>query len=122
MHRVGDLLQEVASDVLRNLKDPGVEGALVTITSVQVSPDMSSARFYVTVMNKPVPDVIEGLNRASGFFRREITKQVSLKRVPAIQFVYDDTLEQGMRVQKLLHEVAKVTPPEDASEEQSGAQ
>ncbi len=110
MHRVGDLLQEVASDVLRELKDPVLEGALVTITSVQVSPDMSSAKFYVTIMNKPVPEVIEALNRASGFLRREITKQVSLKRVPSILFVFDDTLEQGMRVQKLLHEVAKLTP------------
>lgn len=117
LHRVNDLLQEVANDVMRHVKDPAVEGALITITSVQVSPDLSNARFYVTVLNKPVAEVVEGLNRAAGFFRREITKQVSLKRVPAVQFVYDDTLDQAMHMEKLLQQVAQMPtqpdPPQD---------
>ena len=118
MHRVGDLLQEVASDVLRQIKDPAVEGALITITSVQVSADMSQAKFYVTVMNRPTGEVVEALNRASGFVRREITRQVNMKRVPAVQFVFDDTLEQGMRVQQLLHQVAQQPRSEDQEPEE----
>ena len=116
IHRVNDLLQEVANEVMRQVKDPAVEGALITITSVNVSPDLSSARFYVTVMGKPVAEVVEGLNRASGFFRREITRQVSLKRVPSIQFLYDDTLDHAMHVQKLLHEAALQTPADPVEE------
>lgn len=108
LHRVSDLLQEVANEVLRQVKDPAVDGALITITSVVVSADLSSSKFYVTVMGKPPAEVVEGLNRAAGFFRREITRQVSLKRVPAIQFVFDDTLEQAMRMQKLIHEVSQL--------------
>jgi ribosome-binding factor A len=106
-------LQEVANEVLRQVKDPAVEGALVTITSVHVSPDLSQARFYVTVLNKPVAEVVEGLNRAAGFFRREMTSRVSLKRVPACLFVYDDTLDHAMHIQKLMHEVSlqPVQPP-----------
>ena len=104
---------------MRQVKDPAVEGALITITSVNVSPDLSSARFYVTVMGKPVAEVVEGLNRASGFFRREITRQVSLKRVPSIQFLYDDTLDHAMHMQKLLHQVAQQTPPAEEEAEQS---
>lgn len=119
IHRVNDLLQEVANEVMRQVKDPAVEGALITITSVNVSPDLSSARFYVTVMGKPVAEVVEGLNRASEFFRREITRQVSLKRVPSIQFLYDDTLDHAMHMQKLLHQVAQQTPPAEDEEEQS---
>ncbi|MFN8613260.1 MAG: 30S ribosome-binding factor RbfA [Vulcanimicrobiota bacterium] len=119
IHRVNDLLQEVANEVMRQVKDPAVEGALITITSVNVSPDLSSARFYVTVMGKPVAEVVEGLNRASGFFRREITRQVSLKRVPSIQFLYDDTLDHAMHMQKLLHQVAQQTPPAEEEAEQS---
>ena len=118
IHRVNDLIQEVANEVMRQVKDPAVEGALITITSVNVSSDMNSARLYVTVMGKPVAEVVEGLNRASGFFRREITRQVSLKRVPSIQFIYDDTLDHAMRVQKLLHEASlqptQPTPPEES--------
>lgn len=120
IHRVNDLIQEVANEVMRQVKDPAVEGALITITSVNVSPDMSSARLYVTVMGKPVAEVVEGLNRASGFFRREITRQVSLKRVPTLQFLYDDTLDHAMKVQKLLHEASlqpKQPEPEAAQEE-----
>ncbi|MBN9419310.1 ribosome-binding factor A [bacterium SCN 62-11] len=117
IHRVNDLIQEVANEVMRQVKDPAVEGALITITSVNVSPDMSSARLYVTVMGKPVAEVVEGLNRASGFFRREITRQVSLKRVPSLQFLYDDTLDHAMKVQKLLHE-ASLQPTQPESEEE----
>ena len=121
MHRVNDLLQEVANEVMRQVKDPAVEGALITITSVNVSPDLSSARLYVTVMNKPVAEVVEGLNRAAGFFRREMTKQVSLKRVPTLLFVYDDTLERAMQMQQLLHQVALLPvqpdPPQEEDEE-----
>ncbi len=120
IHRVNDLIQEVANEVMRQVKDPAVEGALITITSVNVSPDMSSARLYVTVMGKPVAEVVEGLNRASGFFRREITRQVSLKRVPSLQFLYDDTLDHAMKVQKLLHEASlQPTQPEEEPEEES---
>ena len=118
IHRVNDLIQEVANEVMRQVKDPAVEGALITITSVNVSSDMNSARLYVTVMGKPVAEAVAGLNRASGFFRREITRQVSLKRVPSIQFIYDDTLDHAMRVQKLLHEASlqptQPTPPEES--------
>lgn len=119
IHRVNDLIQEVANEVMRQVKDPAVEGALITITSVNVSPDMSSARLYVTVMGKPVAEVVEGLNRASGFFRREITRQVSLKRVPSLQFLYDDTLDHAMKVQKLLHEASLQPTQPDPPEEQS---
>ena len=119
LHRVSDLLQEVANEVLRQVKDPAVEGALITITSVNVSPDLGQARFYVTVMGKPAGEVVEGLNRASGFFRREITKQVSLKRVPAILFQYDDTLDHAMRMQKLLHEVAQLPVQPETPEGES---
>jgi ribosome-binding factor A len=104
---------------MRTLKDPAVDGALITITSVQVSPDLGYARFYITVMGKPVAEVIEGLNRASGFFRREITKQVSLKRVPRLEFVYDETLEQALKLQKLMSEVAAKTPPAPQVEEEA---
>lgn len=102
MHRVGDLLQEVASEVLLKIKDPAVEGALITITQVQCSPDLSTARFYVSIMGKPVPEVLEALNRGAGYFRREMTKKVHLKRVPAITFAFDEALENGLRMQQLL--------------------
>lgn len=107
LQRVGDLLQEVLADCLRGVKDPAVEGALITVTSVQVSPDLSQARFYVTAMNRPHSEVVEALNRAAGYLRREMTKQVHLRRVPALQFVYDDTLDQAMRLQKLMHDVSQ---------------
>ena len=113
LQRVSDLLLEVANEVMRHVKDHAVEGAIITITSVQVSSDISTARFYVTVMGRPPAEVVEGLNRASGFFRREMTKKVSLRRVPSILFIYDDTLNQAMHMQKLLHEVALLpTQPE----------
>ncbi len=115
MERVSDLLREVAADVLRRVKDPGLGDDLVSITEVKVSPDLSSAKFLVSTLAAPErrPEILEGLNRASGFIRHEINRQVSLKRIPQVSFAYDPSLEQGARLLSLINEVARGLPTLD---------
>ena len=114
MERVGDLLREVASEMIRQVKDPMVADTLVSITRVDVSPDLSNARFHVSVLGEPdqQKQVLEGLNRASGFIRHGIKQQVHLKRVPSIAFDLDQTLIYGSRMNQLFEKVRLPAPPE----------
>lgn len=85
---------------MREVKDPAVGAALVTITGVRVSPDLSHARFLIGVVGpaESRQAAIEGLNRASGFMRRELKRKVSLRRIPALNFELDETAERGSRL------------------------
>jgi len=109
MERVGDLLREVASEVIREVKDPAVGSALISITRVDVSPDLSHARFFVSILAEPAQQksVLEGLTRASGFLRHQIKQQVHLKRVPGISFEVDRSLEYGSHMNQLFAKIQK---------------
>jgi ribosome-binding factor A len=112
LERVGDLLREVTSEVIRQIKDPAVGSALVSITRVDVSSDLSYARFFVSVMADKDQQklVLEGLTRASGFVRHQVKQQVHLKRVPSITFELDHSLEYGSHMNQLFAKIPKSLP------------
>jgi ribosome-binding factor A len=105
--RVGELLTEVIADVLREeIRDPRVTA--VTITAAKVTKDLRQARIYFTILggaseNKDA--VLAGLKSALGFIRARIGKQLKLRFVPAIEFFYDDSVDEAERIEKLLRQV-----------------
>jgi ribosome-binding factor A len=105
--RVGELLTEVIADVLReDIRDPRVTA--VTITAAKVTKDLRQARIYFTILggaseNKDA--VLAGLKSALGFIRARIGKQLKLRFVPAIEFFYDDSVDEAERIEKLLRQV-----------------
>ena len=105
--RVGELLTEVIADVLReDIRDPRVTA--VTITAAKVTKDLRQARIYFTILggaseNKDA--VLAGLKSALGFIRARIGKQIKLRFVPAIEFFYDDSVDEAERIEKLLRQV-----------------
>ena len=103
--RIGDLIQRELSDLLaREVRDPRV--GMVTITSVDVSPDMSHAKVLFTVLDpQKVPDVLEGLGRAAGFLRSQLAKRVKLYSMPELRFAYDETIERADRLSRLIDSV-----------------
>jgi ribosome-binding factor A len=100
--RIGDLIQRELSDLLaREVRDPRV--GMVTITSVDVSPDMSHAKVLFTVLNqKEIPEVLEGLARAAGFLRSKLAKRVKLYSIPELRFQYDESIERADRLSRLI--------------------
>jgi ribosome-binding factor A len=107
--RINDLLREEISElVLREMKDPRL-GGLVTITEVDVSPDLRNAKVSVSVMG--TDDEREGTMRALGaashFIVRELRKRLVLRRVPELVFQRDTSIEEGARVLALLDDTAK---------------
>jgi ribosome-binding factor A len=101
--RVGDQIQKELADLLRNeVKDPRV-GA-VTVTRVDVSPDLSHATVHFTHLagREHAAETVSALARTSGFLRTALSHRLDLYSVPQLHFVYDDSIEAGMRLSQLI--------------------
>lgn len=107
MRRVNEALREVLSAHLaEGLKDPRI--GFVTVTGVDTSPDLRSARVYVSVLGSDAEraDALAGLRSSRGFLQAQIAAEVRLKRTPTLEFVYDDTAERAARLTELIDEAA----------------
>jgi ribosome-binding factor A len=104
--RVGDSIRgELAALLAREVKDPGV--GFLTITRVAVTPDLQQARVYYTSLgdDKARRESQRALHRATPFLRRQIGQRLRLKRVPDLEFFFDESIEQGDRIERILQEI-----------------
>ena len=107
MRRVDEAMRAVLSDAIAtDLKDPRV--GFVTVTGVKTSPDLRHARVYVSVLgDDPTRRAsIDGLRSAHGFLQRRLATELTLKHTPSLTFEYDDSVDRGMRISRLLDENA----------------
>lgn len=114
--RVNDLLREQLSELLlREVKDPRVNQGLVSITEVQVSPDLRRATVFISHMGSPAEreEVLHGLAAASHFLRNELVHRLSLRTVPELVFRFDPSIERGARLASLIHEVTHAEEDEE---------
>jgi ribosome-binding factor A len=105
--RVADQIRaEVTTMIARELHDPGV--GFVTVTRVQVSPDLQHARVYYTSLGdaEARKNTARALDRASGFMRRQIGQRLRLRRAPEIHFEFDQSIGHQDRVEQILNEIA----------------
>ncbi len=104
--RVSELIQrEVANVVQQSMNDP--RAAAVTITHTRMTRDMSSARiFFIMQGNKQaIKETEKVLNKASGFIRHELISRIELRYIPKLHFAYDQSIERGLRIGKLIDDV-----------------
>ena len=105
--RLNDLLREELSQVLQQqVRDPRL-GGLLSITQVDISPDMRYARVFVSILGSEEEKsrALQGLVRAQGFFRRELAHKLNLRRTPVLSFHRDDSIEEAARVLELMGKV-----------------
>ena len=105
--RVGDQLRAEISDLLaREVHDPGI--GFLTITQVTVSPDLQVARVYYTTLGdeRARRDSARALGRATPFLRRQLGSRLRLKRVPVLEFFFDESVERGDRIERILNEIS----------------
>ena len=109
--KVADLIQRELADLLRqDLRDPHV--GMVTLTSVDVSPDLSHAKIFFTLLDENKKDeTTRGLQRAAGFLRSQLSHRMSLYTTPELRFVYDESVERGDRLSRLIDSVIPRQPP-----------
>lgn len=107
--RVGDEMRNTISDILRNdVKDPRIP-LMTSVLEVRMSHDLSHATVYLSVMadEKEKQDFREAIASASGFIKREVSRRISLRVAPEMHFVFDDSIEKGMRLMKLIDQTVK---------------
>jgi len=105
MRRINEVLREViGSAIAAELSDPRI--GFVTVTSVETSPDLRSAKVYVSVLgDEDARQVaLEGLRSSRGVLQSKIAAETRMKRTPTVSFHYDPTVEQGMRISQLLED------------------
>lgn len=103
MRRINEMLREiVGAAVTTDLNDPRI--GFVTVTSVQTSPDLRSARVYVSVLGEPAEReaTLEGLRSSHGVIQARIARETRMKRTPTLTFHYDESVEKGVRISRLL--------------------
>ena len=106
LRRVNEAIRQVLSEAVGELKDPRI--GFVTITGVDASPDLRHARVFVSVLASPRKreQTLAGLAAAHGILQGRIARELRLKRTPQLAFEYDPSVERGVRITRLIDELA----------------
>ena len=105
--RTSKLIRREISGLLeREVNDPRLS-MLISVTEVSLSPDLRHAKVFVSTLGNEInkDDMLAGFNNASGFLRRELASHLKLKYTPQLSFHYDDSIERGARLLKLIGQV-----------------
>ena len=118
--RLAALIEEILSDLIRQMKDPRVSG-LVSVARVQVTQDGSLARVHVSVMGseEDQKNTLKGLEHAQGFLRSKLGAEMSIRHVPELQFILDRSIEEGDRVLQLISKLKIPAAPVGEGDERS---
>ena len=102
MNRIEDLLhKEIANIIVRRIDNPEIKNT-VTITDIKVSKDIRSAVVYFTTLNNNHKKIEKAINALRPTIKLYLSKNVHLKRIPDIKFIFDDTVIKGQKIDKLL--------------------
>ncbi|NMG34899.1 30S ribosome-binding factor RbfA [Azoarcus sp. TTM-91] len=104
---VEQIRRELAELIRLEVKDPRV--GFITLTDVEITPDYAHAKVFFTSMTgeESVPEILQGLRRASGFLRRELGRRIRIHTIPELHFHYDRSVEEGTRLSRLIDETVK---------------
>ncbi len=102
--RIGLQIQRDLADLIRSqIKDPRI--GMVSVNAVKVSRDLSHAKVYITTLDDSAREVtLDILQKAAGFLRHELGQMMSIRNIPQLHFFYDESIEQGSRLESLIEE------------------
>lgn len=100
------IVQELGNILLTEVNDEDLKK--VTITYATVTNDLSFAKVYFTTLDDEKRDkVVKDMNNASSYFRTELAKRIDIRHMPEIRFVYDESIEYGTKIEKIIEEINK---------------
>ena len=114
--RINDEFQKEMALVLREVKDPRVAKAFISVTAAEVTPDLKFAKVYYSALMGDKKEVKRGLISSAGFIRGQIAKRMNLRITPEISFCEDNSIEYGAKISKILEEIT-ITDPDDTDED-----
>ncbi|MBR2131175.1 MAG: 30S ribosome-binding factor RbfA [Oscillospiraceae bacterium] len=114
--RINEEIQRELSSLLRTLKDPRLQSGLLTITHVDTTPDLRYSKIFVSALDKSQEkEMMKGLKSAAGYLRRELSSALKLRYTPELQFVADDSIQQGAHILEMLRNPNVVKPANPAN-------
>lgn len=104
--------------IIRELKDPRI-AMMTTVVAVEVATDLKTAKVFISVLgdDKAKEDTMEGLKSAKGFIRKELAHTINLRNTPELEFVYDESIEYGMKLSKMIDDLHVDSDDESDTEE-----
>ena len=104
--RVNSEIQKAISNIISNeLKNPIIKG-LITVTKVDTTTDLDQSKIYVSIFDeKTREDVFNAIKHSAGFIRRELARQVDLRKVPFLTFFLDDSYDYGQKIEETINKI-----------------
>lgn len=100
------LEREIGSILMLEVQNKNLK--FVTITGVKLASDLSLAKVYITVLNDNLKnEIMKQLKQAKGFIRHELTHRIDIRHIPDLEFIYDDSIEYGKRIEDLIEDIHK---------------
>ena len=115
--RINDEMQKELAQVLRQVKDPRVSEAFISITAVDVTPDLKFAKIYYSAMTGDKKEIAKGLKSSAGYIRRQLAQSLNLRMTPELTFYEDHSIAHGAHISKLLNSIEFAPETEDEGSE-----
>ena len=102
--RINEEVQKELASLIRNLKDPRVQDTMISITHVDTTPDLRYAKVYASFLQEDkAKEALKGLKSASGYLRRELSRNMQLRYTPELVWTLDDSITYGAKMMKLIN-------------------
>lgn len=113
----GEVQKELSNIIRGEIKDPRIS-SLTGVVEVEVTPDLKLCKAYISVLGdeKVQKETMEGLKSAEGFIRSRLAKNINLRNTPEIKFILRQSIEYGVNMSKLIDDVTKDLPKDEAEE------
>ena len=117
--RINDEMQKELAMVLREVKDPRISNAFISVTAVDLTPDLKYAKVFYSAMNGDPKEVAKGLKSSAGYLRRQLAQRMNLRMTPELTFYEDHSIAHGAHISKLLNSIEFAPEEDEPSEEES---
>ena len=115
--RINEEMYKETAQILRTVKDPRVSDAFVSVTAVDVTPDLKYAKVYYSAMMGDKKQVQKGLEAAAGYIRTQLAKNLNLRVTPELTFCEDTSIAYGAKIEKIISGFTYTEDPENPDEE-----
>lgn len=116
--RINEEMRKEMMNILRGVKDPRVQDAFLSVTAVEVTPDLKYAKIYYSFLQGDEKELAKGLKAASGYIRRELARTLNLRITPELTFLRDTSITYGAHIASILNNL-EISEPEEEEEPQS---
>ncbi|MBQ7384313.1 MAG: 30S ribosome-binding factor RbfA [Clostridia bacterium] len=114
--RINDEMQKELAEILREVKDPRVSGAFISVTGVDATPDLKYAKVYYSVLTGDKKEIAKGLKSSAGYIRGQLARRMNLRMTPELSFYEDNSIAYGAHISKILSGIEISEPDEDEND------